>query len=182
MLIPTSRAIRFLAGRIDCGFTTGYAGPLHRGGHLRQYELHRHVESYSFSFGPSPFNFWPPRPRNSGYYDLCSLLAAAQRRCPFRHKASSPQVRTHAFTAQPPDIRRFALITRASRFLARSPCLAAPRIRFLFIGSQLTFHASFPLSVALVQLRFTSFAVINLWRDLQPQECAHAGRTKKPRA
>src|SRR5690606_9713429 len=85
------------------------------------------------------------------------------------------------FTAQPPDIRRFALITRASRFLARSPCLAAPRIRFLFIGSQLTFHASFPHSVALVQLRFTSFAVINLWRDLHPQECAHAGRTKKTR-
>src|SRR5690606_33125340 len=70
---------------------------------------------------------------------------------------------------------------RASRFLARSPCLAAPRIRFLFIGSPLTFHASFPHSVALVQLRFTSFAVINLWRDLHPQECAHAGRTKKPR-
>src|SRR5690606_1783059 len=102
-------------------------------------------------------------------------------RCPFRHKARSPQVRTHSFTAQPPDIRRFALITRASRFLARSPCLAAPRIRFLFIGSQLTFHASFPHSVALVQLRFTSFAVINLWRDLHPQECAHAGRTKKSR-
>ncbi|WP_301117772.1 hypothetical protein, partial [Pusillimonas sp. (ex Stolz et al. 2005)] len=50
---------------------------------------------------------------------------------------------------------------------------AMPSIRFLFIGSQLTFHASFPHSVALVQLRFTSFAVINLWRDLHPQECAH---------
>src|SRR5690606_40816586 len=90
-----------------------------------------------------------------------------------------PQVRTHSFTAQPPDIRRFALITRASRFLARSPCLAAPRIRFLFIGSQLTFHASFPHSVALVQLRFTSFAVLNLWRDLHPHEFAQAGRTEK---
>jgi len=30
-----------------------------------------------------------------------------------------------------------------------------------------------------MQLRFTSFAVINLRRDLYPQECAHAGRTKK---
>src|SRR5690606_28148799 len=57
-------------GQISTGVDS-YAGPLHRGGHLRQYELHRHVESYSFSFGPSPFNFWPPRPRNSGYYDLC---------------------------------------------------------------------------------------------------------------
>ena len=40
-------------------------------------------------------------------------------------------------------------------------------------------HASSPHSVALVQLRFASFAVINLRRDLHPQECAHAGRTKK---
>ena len=28
-----------------------------------------------------------------------------------------------------------------------------------------------------MQLRFTSFAVINLRRDFHPQECAHAGRT-----
>ena len=40
-------------------------------------------------------------------------------------------------------------------------------------------HASFPRSVTLTQLRFTSFAVINSWRDLHPQECAHAGRTAK---
>ena len=38
-------------------------------------------------------------------------------------------------------------------------------------------HASSPHSVTLMQLRFTSFAVINLRRDLHPQECAHAGRT-----
>jgi hypothetical protein len=30
-----------------------------------------------------------------------------------------------------------------------------------------------------VQLRFASLAVINSWRDLHPQECARAGRTKK---
>ena len=40
-------------------------------------------------------------------------------------------------------------------------------------------RASFPHSVSLVQLRFASFAVINLRRDLHPQECAHAGRTKE---
>jgi hypothetical protein len=28
-----------------------------------------------------------------------------------------------------------------------------------------------------MQLRFTSFAVINLRRDFHPQACAHAGRT-----
>jgi hypothetical protein len=40
-------------------------------------------------------------------------------------------------------------------------------------------HASSPHSVALMQLRFTSFAVINLRRDLHPRECARAGRTCK---
>lgn len=40
-------------------------------------------------------------------------------------------------------------------------------------------HASFPHSVALMQLRFTSFVVINLREDLHLQECAHAGRTRK---
>ena len=40
-------------------------------------------------------------------------------------------------------------------------------------------HASFPHSVALMQLRFASFVVINLRRDFHPQECAHAGRTKE---
>jgi len=52
-------------------------------------------------------------------------------------------------------------------------------MRFLFIGSRFTLHASSPHSVTLVQLRFTSFIVINLRRDLHPQECAHAGRTKQ---
>ena len=102
-----------------------------------------------------------------------------QYRRPFRHEARSPQVRAHSFTAQPPDLRHFALITRASWLLAHSPCSAAPSIRFLSIGSQFMLHASSPRSVALTQLRFTSFAVINLRRDLHPQECAHAGRTDR---
>jgi hypothetical protein len=33
-----------------------------------------------------------------------------------------------------------------------------------------------------MQLRFASFAVINLRRDLHPQECARAGRTMKKKA
>ena len=40
-------------------------------------------------------------------------------------------------------------------------------------------HASSPHSVAIMQLRFTSFAVINLREDFHLQECAHAGRTRK---
>ena len=88
------------------------------------------------------------------------------------------QERQDCLAAQPPDLRRFALITRASRFRARSPCSAVPSVRFLYIGSQLMLHASFPRPVTLTQLRFASFAVINLRRDLHPQECAHAGRTQ----
>src|ERR1700680_3361391 len=42
-----------------------------------------------------------------------------------------------------------------------------------------SFHASFPHSVALMQLRFASLVVINSRWDFHPQECAHAGRTKK---
>lgn len=62
-----------------------------------------------------------------------------------------------------------------------SPCLAAPSMRFLSIGSRFTLHASFPRSVTLTQLRFTLLTVTSSQRDLHPQVCAHAGRTiKKP--
>ncbi len=40
-------------------------------------------------------------------------------------------------------------------------------------------HASSPHSVALMQLRFTSFAVVSLRQDFHLQDCAHAGRTTK---
>ncbi|MEP5836149.1 MAG: hypothetical protein ABJ322_00325, partial [Marinobacter sp.] len=52
-------------------------------------------------------------------------------------------------------------------------------IRFLFIGSRFTLHASSPRSVTLPQLRFTSFAVASSREDFHLQECARAGRTKK---
>jgi hypothetical protein len=81
------------------------------------------------SFGPSPGSRGLLRP-------LLTSRSGSSRR-PFRHKARSPQVRTHSFTARPPDLRRLALVTRASRSFARSPCSAPPSIRFLFIGPQL---------------------------------------------
>ena len=46
------------------------------------------------------------------------------------------------------------------------------------IDSRLMFHTCSPHSVALMQLRFTSFAEINLRWEFHPQACAHAGRTK----
>ncbi len=51
------------------------------------------------------------------------------------------------------------------------------RMRFFFFGSRFALNAAFPHSVALMQLRFASFAVINLRRDLHPRVCANAGRT-----
>jgi len=161
----------FIAPRFRRGFTTPSRVAPRLPGLLMHCTSERHGLRPSYSFGPSP--------QTGGYYGHCWLLAPALLRRPFRHKAISPQARTHSFTAQPPDLRRFALITRALRLRAHSPCSAAPPIRFLFIGSQLMFHASFPRSVALTQLRFTSFAVINLRRDSHPQECAHAGRTQQ---
>src|ERR1035441_2950199 len=74
------------------------------------------------------------RPRLTSRSDL--------HRCPFKHEARSPQVRTHSFTARPPDLRHRNLVTRASRFIARSPCSAPPSIRFLFIGPQ--FRSTLP--------------------------------------
>ena len=52
-------------------------------------------------------------------------------------------------------------------------------MRFLFIGSRFTLHASFPHSVTLMQLRFALLTVTSSQRDLHPQVCAHAGRTIK---
>ena len=66
--------------------------------------------------------------------------------------------------------------------MARSPWSAQPSIRFLFIGSQFTLHASFPHSVALMQLRFTSLTVTSSREDLHLRECAHAGRTTKKKS
>src|SRR3954454_10465638 len=53
-------------------------------------------------------------------------------------------------------------------------------MRFVYLDSRFTLHASSPRSVTLTQLRFTSLAVVSLREDLHLQDRAHAGRTKKP--
>jgi hypothetical protein len=136
---------------------------------------------YSRSFGPSCFGCCLIGPLPALLRPLLTSRSSFRRR-PFRHKTRSPQVRTLSFIAQPPDLRHFALVTKALQFIACSPCLAAPSIRFLFIGSQFMLHASFPHSVTLVQLRFTSLTVTSSREDLHLQECAHAGRTMRKRA
>ena len=80
------------------------------------------------------------RPFAAGAATMASADFSLRRPCgprhPFGRRARPPRVRTSAFAAPPPDLRRRALVTRASRSLARSPCLAPPHIRFLFVGPQ----------------------------------------------
>ena len=64
---------------------------------------------HSCSLGPSPATFEPHRSRT--WLLLRPLLTSRSRfpRRPFRHEASSPQVRTHTFIAQPPHLRHHSL-------------------------------------------------------------------------
>jgi hypothetical protein len=86
-----SRALSFVAGEFTLGFTTRYSRPPRLSGHLTQCLGHRHVAQHSFSLGPSPCS--AASSARPGYYGFCCLLAPAQHRRPFRHKARSPQVR-----------------------------------------------------------------------------------------
>ena len=124
-----TRAAGFDTAMGHRGFTALLPGQPRLRGHLTPCLPHRHAVKHSFSFRPSV--------AQATYYDFCRPLAPAHHRRPFRNKARSPQVRTHSFTARPPDLRRFPLVTRASRSVARSPWSAAPSIRRLFIGPQL---------------------------------------------
>ena len=53
-------------------------------------------------------------------------------------------------------------------------------MRFVYLDSRFTLHASSPRSVSLTQLHFTCLAVVSLAGDFHPKDRAHAGRTKMP--
>src|SRR5207247_4859211 len=134
--------------------------------------------------GVSPFPSFGPsscRRQRFGKTTMASADFSLQRpfghRRPFRHKARSPRVRTSAFAARPPDLRRLALVTRASRPYARSPCSAPPRIRYSVRRPAASFHASFTPSSRFDALRFPSLAVTSSREDFHLQVNAHAGRT-----
>jgi hypothetical protein len=100
-------------------------------------------------------------------------------RRPFRHNARSPWVRTHSFTAQPPDLRHQSLDHESFAVPCPLALLGSAFYPVLVHRLAASLHASSPHSVTLMQLRFTSFAVINSREDLHLQECARAGRTRK---
>jgi hypothetical protein len=70
-MFPTRQAC-FITDSIGAGFTLAVRSPPRRLPEiLMQYTSKCHNVQLSFSFGPSPFYFWPHRPRYSGYYGLC---------------------------------------------------------------------------------------------------------------
>ena len=104
----------FIAGRLKRGATLPYREPPRCCGHLMHYTFHRQVVRHSYSFGPSPAaqDFRP-------HHRLLGPLLTSRsglHRGPFSHEARSPKVRMHSFTAQPPDLRYFALTTKARGF------------------------------------------------------------------
>jgi len=109
---------------------------------------------------------------------LLTSRSGSHRR-PFRHKARSPQVRTQSFPAQPPDLRSLILDHKSFAIFCSLALIGFALYPVLVHRLAVSIHASSPHSVALMQLRFTSFAVVSLRRDFHPQDCAHAGRTKK---
>ena len=167
----------FVADGIARGFTVCYAHPPRLPQLLTHGLLFLHCLRSLTLVRPLTLWLWPHRPATgatTAFADFSLRFAPSGLHpqgeiSPGKGRTPSPHNR-RIYAAQ-------ALVTKASRFHARSPCLAAPSMRFLSIGSRFTLHASFPHSVALMQLRFTSLAVTSSWRDLHPQECAHAGRT-----
>ena len=98
-------------------------------------------------------------------------------RRPFRHAARSPQVRTRSFPAQPPDLRRLSLDHKSFAEHCPLALLGTALYPVLVHRLAVSLHASFPHSVALMQLRFASLTVVSLQEDLHLQDRAHAGRT-----
>ena len=82
---------------------------------------------------------------------------------------------------QPPDLRYLILDHKSFAVYGPLALIGIALYPVLVHRLAVSIHASSPHSVALMQLRFTSFAVVSSRQDFHPQDCAHAGRTtKKP--
>ena len=112
---------------IEQGFTLPLSSRPGRGRASEAVPLTSSQSKHSFSFGPSPKA--TTASADSSTTACAGALSGSTPR--------SPQVRTHSFTARSPNLRHHPLVTRASRFLARSPWTAPPCIRFLSIDPQL---------------------------------------------
>jgi hypothetical protein len=100
------------------------------------------VVSLSFLFGPSRCQRLPglrgtPCPASASLIWLLLTSRSDTRRCPFRHKARSPQVGVSTFPASPPDLRASPHDHQSFAILSSLALgLTTPHIRFLFVGSR----------------------------------------------
>jgi hypothetical protein len=163
------RAIDLVADGISHGFTVRYLRP------PRVWQ----ASDFRFLASTWPITLSLVRPFVTKKRLLRPLLTSRSglHRRPFRHKARSPQVRTQSFTTQPPDLRSLILDHKSFAVLCPLALIGFAFYPVLVHRLMASIHASSPHSVALMQLRFTSFAVVSLRRDFHPQDCAHAGRT-----
>ena len=171
-----SRQRQFLARWGHGGNALASPPELQLPGHLRRFAFETHGR---FTL-PSVRPFGSVSQRGLLWPLLTSRSAAKPRR-PFKHEARSPQVRTLSFTARPPDLRRLSLGHRSFAVSCPLAPLDAASDPVLVHRPTVSLRASFPRLVTLPQLRFTSLRMTSLWRDLHPQDSAHAGRTKRPR-
>ena len=146
--------------------------PLRRSGHLTLCPAHRHAVEHSFSFGPS-FTLTSKllRPRLASRSGSTPLPLRAQGEIS-PGKNALLRCTTAGSTPLPFGHKSFAVTCPLALVgSAFYPVLVHRPAALL--------HASSPHSVTLMQLRFASPAVTCLRRELHPQECAHAGRTRR---
>ncbi|CAN5892377.1 hypothetical protein BH11GEM2_BH11GEM2_01010 [soil metagenome] len=148
--------------------------------------VHGRVEMHgrllSCPFGPSPWGgLGNPKPSATMAAADFSRRDAdpADDAFPFQGSVRSPRVRhigcpcmSAGYTVQP-------LIVRASRFHARSPWSAPPRLRFLYVAPQVSLAAAFSTVLTDSTLRFARVGTISSPQDLHLLVNGHAGHTWK---
>ena len=166
------RAASFVADRNTRGFTAPYPRPPRLRRHLTQCPPHRHGVEHSFSFGPSarrqPILLRPLLTSRSG--STPSPFQAQGEISP--GKNALLHCTTAGSTPLPLDHESFAV----------SCPLALVGTAFypvLVHRPAVSLHASSPRSVALMQLRFASFAVTSLRRDSHPKSAPMLGAQKE---
>jgi hypothetical protein len=155
------RPSRFTAPPSSRGFTPTRRRKLRLRGHLVLFAFEAHARFALLAVLP----FAPVKGfRGSGvallgfavrYYGSADFSLRAST-SPFRREARSPQVRTLSFTARAPGLRRLSLGHRGFAVSCPLAPLADASYPVSVGRSAASLPASFPRSVALWQLRFTS--------------------------
>ena len=160
--------IRATVGERD--LSVGIVSSIQTHGSLANWHPHLHMLVTDGGFRPDGTFVRLP------LHDVATLTEALRR--PFRRKARSPQVRTMAFSAQPPDLHRLSLGREsfaASCPLALLDCASYP-VPVRRLADSLPASFSGPLTVA--ALRFAWVATTNSPGDSHPLVIVHAGHTE----